>query len=171
MRTKVVRKVHRELKEVRCVGCAKAINQPFFYTGTVIHGVGFAKRHYEELSPVIGYIETPFGNHIIGGQVEHKTKSFGFLRKSKGPICDECASDFSTVETKDGWLPRVKTDASEGTLGVLRIPEVEREFDAVVPKGPTPTSEGHARKDSRPLNDGQDNHWLNVGRVKRMRMK
>jgi hypothetical protein len=159
---RIVKRVEREAKEIHCVSCSERILTAFFHTGKVIHGVEFAKRNVEVQAPILGFIETPFGNHVIGGQMEQRTKSFGFLKTSKGPLCNTCAADHRVIETKDGWLPRVKTDACEGVIGTVIVPTVERRFDEVAPKGPSPTSEDVTRRAA----SQKDNQWLNVGRRK-----
>ena len=117
----------RKEGQPKCVGCGVDVRPGFHYTGSVIAGTQFATLHTQKQLPVLGTMEAFDRTYILGGEIVEASKRVAFVKRLKGPICDECASNYHTVRDAAGnEHPIVKTDPLPGFIGVTKVPVWEK---------------------------------------------
>jgi hypothetical protein len=96
------------------VGCT-AVVTGLHYTGSVIQGFKFRTLEHTELTPVTLVLETPWKTYTVGGEPIKADRVVGFHTRSKGPLCDKCASNPHTITDRNGVKHQiVKTDPRPG---------------------------------------------------------
>lgn len=113
----------------RCVGCGSLVNPGFCYKGSVLSDLIHTSLRSSQTSPILGTmsislsIPPPTSREVVvGGHEMTQVKRIAFRKRTRGLICDTCASCTSTVEVKhkDGsWekVPVVVTDVRGGYIG------------------------------------------------------
>ncbi len=144
----------------RCIGCGGHVNPGMCYTGSVIAGTSFLHREGVKTLPVLGTIETYDRTYVIGGQQVPWNKSIPYVRRNKGFLCDDCASqEYKTVEIRGVKHQIVKTDPRPGFIGSSIIPKHE-----YIPSQTSTEHEEPVKVVQAP--HSPINHWLDVGRRK-----
>lgn len=106
----------------RCVGCHKEVNPGFCYRGSVLSDLIHSTLITSSTTPVLGVVRVEaFGvgrDVVIGGHTIQGKRQIAFRKRTKGLICDGCASNTTRVsDGKGNTVPIVETQAVGGYLG------------------------------------------------------
>lgn len=115
-----IRKLHTSKPLHRCVQCDAPVTPGLCYSGSVITGVDFSASTSHTLNPQLN-LQTPENEVYIVTQKRHS-----FFKRTKGLLCDSCASSYATIQDSQGHKHEiVKVDPRPGFIGVLSIPLIE----------------------------------------------
>jgi hypothetical protein len=92
--------------QLECISCGKELLSGFVYTGSVLDGIGYATKTSVEIIRKVPLL------------LAEVSKNCSFLRRKKGSLCTDCASDYTTYDWRGTLVPRVMTDPVPGFIGV-----------------------------------------------------
>lgn len=160
----------------RCIGCQSALLSTMHYTGSILQGMAFMRKQSTRiLQTELGSVETWDKTYPIMRTDEvTENKSVPFLKRQKGPLCDTCAGNIDVVEfpQKDGSMrrePLIKVDPTPGFAGSSVLPATE----SIKPACDSPQHKVTSSTAAKVMHEiglkQVHDHWLNVGRLRRMK--
>lgn len=114
-----------------CIACSEEVNPGFCYRGSVLSDLIHSTLLTSSTSPVLGTVRVEVLNIgrdvVIGGHTIEGRKQIAFRKRTKGLLCQRCASCITRVsDGKGGTIPIVETDPVAGYLSeTARGAEIE----------------------------------------------
>lgn len=104
-----------------CVACSEEVNPGFCYKGSVLSDLIHSTLLTSSTSPVLGTVRIEVlgtgRDVVIGGHTISGRKQIAFRKRTKGLLCQRCASCITRVsDGKGGTVPLVETEPVAGYL-------------------------------------------------------
>lgn len=104
-----------------CIACSQEVNPGFCYRGSVLSDLIHSTLLTSSTTPVLGVVRVEVlgmgRDVVIGGHTIEGRKQIAFRKRTKGLLCQRCASCITRVpDGKGNTVPIVETDPVAGYL-------------------------------------------------------